>query len=520
MRRVGRSAPPPDEACLEQLQPRALARLTPDRARNTLRDLFGDPELEITYADEAPVITEIGVRQLRASAEFILNRRDQWTAEVFPCSTDGGLDDACAAQFIDEFGARALRRPLQAADRDWLLGVYEAAAYDEQLPFADAMDVVLAAILQAPDHVYLIERGVSDPTLPDGVVALTDHEIANRLSYFLWDSMPDADLRQAADAGELVTQSGLRTQIERMLASTRTEAKLQLFFSDWLHLNGSDGLTLPLEDSTKDPELYPEFSPALVAAMRTELETLVQDVLYGEGEADLDRFFTERRAYVNASLANLYGVDGPVDDDTWEWVELDPSERAGVLTRAGFLTVYGHFKAQAPIRRGVYVLENILCNDLGEPDPDADDTPPEGEGEASTIREEVDIRTAGSCQSCHSLINPFGYLFENYDAVGRWQDNEVVSGNPVDASAELLTSEFAGEMANAVELSDALGQSGQARECFARKWARDAFATKAGELDACAQSEVIEAFMESGNIHELISSIVLSQSFRHARTGE
>lgn len=511
----------PNEACLEELAARPLIRLNPVQLRNTQRDLFGDPELEPSYADVLPVITDTGVRQLRATAESVLARRDNWGVEVFPCSTDGEPDDACAAQFIDEFGPRAFRRPLTDSDRQWLQSVYESAVYSEELTFSDALDTVLAAMLQAPDHIYLRERGSASDDLPDGVLALSDHEFASRLSYFLWDTMPDEELRAAADAGELTTAAGRREQVERMLASERAEENLQTFFGDWLKINGGEEvLVKSLEETEKDPALFPEFDPALADAMRVELEAFVQSILYGEEDATLSRFFTDRSAYVNRALADLYGVEGPVDDDTWEWVELDPSQRSGILTRAGFLTVFGHYTAQAPIRRGVHLLEDVLCIELGEPDPDANDTPPEGDSEAATIREEVELRTAGTCQNCHRFINPFGFVFENYDAIGRWQDDEVVSGNPVDPVAELLTSDIAGPAQNALDLSERLATSEQAKECFASTWASSAFSAELEELDSCVQGDVIDAFVETGDIRELIVSIVLSQSFRHIRRGE
>ncbi len=517
----GSGSDEPSPLCLAELQPRPLQRLTPAQTRNTLRDLFGDPELEITYDDQAPIITESGVRQLRSGAEDILARRDHWSEEVYGCETDGEPDDACAEAFIQRFGARVFRRPLHSDDTDWLMSVYESAVYGEQLSFSDSMDVVLAAMLQAPAHVYVIEDGTVAPDAPQGVRALTDHELASRLSYFLWDTMPDAELQRAADAGELLTAEGLEAQVDRMMTSERTEGRLQLFVSEWLHLDGV-GLRFPLEDLQKDTELYPEFDPALQDAMRVELEALVQRAFFGEEEANLDRLFLDTDAYVNASLAQLYGVPGPADDDTWEWVQLPEAERAGVLTRAAFLSVQASQRVQSPVYRGVYVLEEVLCGHLGEPPPNANDTPVEGGDDPidgpMTVRQSVEARTMeGDCAVCHALINPTGYLFEHYDAIGRWQEDEVHSGLEIDASGELTIGDVAGPMDDAVGLSKALAQSSDARECFAERWVSQALDTELDALDECTREEVVDAFTQTGDVRALVASIVRSAAFRHIR---
>jgi hypothetical protein len=516
--------PEPAGECATQLAPRPLHRLTPIQYRNTLRDLLGDPELEPPYDDDAPVPTERGVRQLRSGAEAALLRRDLWTAEVFPCATDGAADDACAAAFIDTFGRRAFRRPVDDERRQWLLDVYHAAI--EEMPFADAMDVLFAAMLQAPELVYAIEEGQAVDGLPPEIRRLDDHEVASRLSYLLWDTMPDDALFAAADAGELSTSDGLRTQVERMLADPRAEANVQAFVSEWLQLDGGQ-LHFPLEETVKDPELFPEYSPALQDAMRAEVEALVHRVLF-EGDGTLQELFTTTDAYVNASLASLYGVDGPADDDSWTWVELDPAQRAGILTRAAFLTVYGSARAQSPIRRGVYVVEEVLCIPLGDPPPNASDVPvdggetedPDGNPVVLTVREDVEARTLeGTCANCHSVINPVGFTLEHYDAIGRWQTEELVSGLPVDSSG-MLIGDVAGEVKDGVELSQKLASSEQVRECFADRWMTRALGAKADALDECTVNEVVDTFVQSGDVRELVVSIVQSDAFRYVNTAE
>ncbi len=497
--------------------PRPLRRLTPEQYQNTMRDLLGDPGFVAEYDATEPVITERAVRQLRDGAELALGRRAEWSAPVFPCDIEGASDDACADGFIDEFAPRAFRRPLEDAEREWLRGVYLDAR--AELGFTDAMEVLAATVLQAPAVLYLEELGAPVEGAPETLRRLTDHELASRLSYFLWDTMPDEALRQAADAGELSTEAGLRAAVERLLADPRAEARIQRLLWRWMQLDGGL-LHFSLEEAQKRTDLYPEFGPALQEAMRLELEAFVADVL--RGDASFEQLLTSNRAYVNGPLAALYGVQGgPTGEDEWAWVELPPGQRAGLFTRAAFLSVFSNTAAQSPIRRGTFTLEEVLCLPLGDPPPDVDDTPIDGgeqpgSGEVLTVREATEARTQGTeCRGCHSLINPVGFAFEHYDAIGRWQDDELVSGRPVDASGELRGTDVDGPVEGAIELSQALAGSAQVRECFAERWLEEALGGELGALDECTKDRVTEAFASRGDLRELVVAIALSDGFRH-----
>ncbi|MCA9650514.1 MAG: DUF1592 domain-containing protein [Myxococcales bacterium] len=502
---------------LPMVAPRPMRRLTPEQYQSTMRDLLGDPGFVAEYDATEPVIAERGVRQLRDGAELALQRRDQWTAEVFPCDIEGPADDGCADAFIDAFAPRAFRRPLSADERQWLQDAYLDAR--GQLGFTDSMEVLAATILQAPAMIYLEEQGTPIEGAPEELRRLTDHELASRLSYFLWGSMPDDALRAVADAGELHSEAELRAQVERMLQDPRAEARLQQLMWRWMQLDGGL-LHFPLEQADKQPELYPEYDPALQDAMRIELETFVSQVLADDGT--LEDLLTSPRAYVNAPLAQLYGVDpGSLGPDEWTWVELPADQRAGLLTRAAFLTVFSSTAAQSPIRRGTFTLEEVLCVELGDPPPNVDDTPVDGGpqsggGEVLSVREATEARTSDEqCFGCHSVINPVGFAFEHYDAIGRWQDEEVVSGLPVDASARLSGTDVDGALTGALELSQRLSGSAQVHGCFATHWLEEALGGELGQLDDCARDLVIEQFTADGSLHELIATIALSDSFRH-----
>lgn len=490
-----------------------LRRLNAEQYLNTLRDLTGDEGLTFELEDMEGVITERAVRQLRDLSELVVERSADWTREVFPCDVSGPEDNACVDAFISDFGARAFRRPLDEAEQTWLRGVYDGVISDAS--FQEALEVVLQVMLQSPQTVYMFEAGHGDVVAGE-MKALTQYEIASRLSYFVWNSMPDEGLFAAAADGKLATPEGLRAEAERLLADPRAGHNVQRFFSGWLQLDGGQ-LHHALESTDKDDTLYPEYGPALQAAMRAETEAFIQRTFFEEG-GSFDKLFTGTYAYVNSDLAAVYGVDAPSGGD-YGWVDLDPSERAGLFTRAAFLTVLSTANVTAPIRRGVWIMEEALCNALGEPPANVDDSPVEGGdvgGETLSVREDVERRTADSeCQACHGFINPIGFAFENYDAIGRYQTEEVTSGLPVDSSGEIKASDVDGAVADALELSEKLASSDQVRGCFASHWS--AAALGGGEeaaLDTCSKQQIETKFAETGDMRELLISIIQSNAFR------
>ena len=325
----------PQTQCGLDIESRAGMRLTSQQYVASLWDLFGDAGFDAELENEPGLITKRAVRQLRDGAAAVVSRRGEWTEDVFPCDTSGAADTACVDAFIDGFGAKVFRRPLTDDERTRLRDSYDSAAASPELDFDGAMEVLLQVMLQSPAFIYLFEDGVAEAT--DDVRLLTDHEVAARLSYFLWGSTPDTSLMDAAAAGELSTVEGLVAAAERMIASDKAKNAAANFMAELLQLNGGQ-VHYALQLVSKDPLIYPEVDAALLAAMRSETDALVARVMF-DGSGQFDELFTSREAYVNGPLATLYGVDnGPADADTWQWVTLEG--RSGILTRAAFLATY------------------------------------------------------------------------------------------------------------------------------------------------------------------------------------
>ncbi len=508
----------PTTQCALDMDARPGLRLSEKQYNNSVRDLLGLISFDAELEEEPGSITKLAVRQLGDAAELATSLRAEWTETVFPCDTSGAEDLACVDAFIDGFGPKVYRRPLSDAERQILRQAYDDAR--AELSFDAAMEVVLEVMLQAPAFVYMFEDGV--PTATGDVRLLSDHEVATRLSYFLWNSTPDDELLAAADAGELSSPDALSAHVDRLLENPRARAAVADFMAELLQLNGGQ-LHFPLEQATKEPALYPEVDDALLAAMRTETNALIEKVMF-DGSGQFDELWTSRDAYVNGPLATLYGVEGgPTDTDTWEWVTL-PDHRAGLLTRAAFLTTFATATVTAPIRRGHWVREEMLCDDLADPPPNVDDTPLEGganqDGEVLTVREATEVRTMtdSQCAGCHSLINPLGYPFEGFDAIGRTQLTEVVSGEPVDTVVDVTNTDFDGTIDDAVHISSELAESGKVRSCFAERWLTRALG---GEAPAsCEDGGPAAAFAESGDMKALLVGIITSDAFRYVNVGQ
>ncbi|WP_437571700.1 DUF1592 domain-containing protein [Sorangium sp. So ce542] len=534
--RDGRDGTPGDSGLVD-VASAGLRRMTPEQFTSSMRDLFGDPGLELDLdPDAGEVASLLAVDKLNAAAEAIVARRASWGTQVFPCDTRGADDEACVDGFVRTFGRRAFRHTLDEAEVAMLKGQF-ARAREEQ-SFEDALLVVLKTMIQSPNVYYLVELGRDGDggdALASGVRPLTGWERASRLSYFLWNTTPDDALLDAAESGALDTAEGVRAQAERLLAHDRARATAKRFFADWLELDGTNKHA-SLENAPKSPEIYPEDSPALRAAMRAEIEALAERVLF-EGDGRFETLLTTTDAYVNGPLAALYGVEGPADDGAFAWVSLPADQRAGIFTRAAFLSVFGSVEVKSPIRRGAYILEEVLCRPLGPPPPNASDVPVKGgavEEDGAlvhrTIREDVEAKTSSeTCASCHKAINPIGFAFEHYDALGRWQAQET-GGDAEDPYAldidargvlpALGPDEDSVEVDGGVEMSAALAASAAARACLTRHFFQTALRRVPVDQDLASVEAATPAPESGGSLRDLILDLTTSNAFLHLRKPE
>lgn len=499
--------------------PAKLRRLSPDEYANTARALLADPQLKPHLEPQAgEIITALEVDALNGAAGELAAGGDH--ESYAPCKLDAAADEGCARGFIDSFGKVAFRRPLEDDERSWLLGVYRKLLASDVTPafsFREAIAGVAEVILQAPQHVYVHERGVDDPALPAGVRRLSGHERATRLSYLMAGSTPDPELMQAADDGALDSAAGVRAQAERLLAAPGAREMVRAFASQWLRLNDTP-MHPSLEKLSKNTDKFPLDRPELRSAMRRESEQLYERAFFdGGGFAEL---VGGTSAYVDGPLAQLYGLDGgPSEAGDFRWLELPREQRSGIFTRAAFLTAFASADYQSPVLRGVHVYRHVLCQPLPDPPADVDNTPPVP-SDASvprSVRQLFEAKTSdGSCQGCHDKVNPIGFTLESYDALGQWQTSESgeLEGEPftvpVDTAAELAAGDLRGPVNGAVELSRLLAQSALAHDCTVQAWFEQALAREASEREACAVRAIQDEFRKSGDLRALVLNLAAS----------
>ena len=319
---------------------------------------------------------------------------------------------------------RAYRRPPAAADVDELVSLLDAARKRGE-SFEQGLALALQGVLVSPDFLFRMERGrVAHDGLPGRV--LTDHELASRLSYFLWASAPDDELLDLADRGLLRGPRTLQAQVRRMLADPRAGALVEGFAGQWLQFRA-------LESVSPDKDRFPDFENGLRLAMRRESE------LFFEGLMREDRSLLDlidgRYTFVNERLARHYGIPG-VKGPEFRRVDLAGTGRGGVLTHASVLTVSSYATRTSPVLRGKWILENVLS--APPPDPPAG-TPRLDEAKVGTdasLRQQLEAhRTLPSCAACHERMDPLGFSLENFDAVGAWRKED--GKWPIDASGVL-----------------------------------------------------------------------------------
>lgn len=485
-----------------------LRRLTGEQYANAVRDLFGveadvaafggDEKLGPFDANYAAPVSPTMVDQFRAVAEDVAEAASLDSVALLGC--DPAVVPTCLQDWVRAVGRRAYRRPLT----DDELARYETLI---ELGQDDAARVrlVIQAMLQSPSFLYQLEFGLPDPAADD-VVALEPYELASRLSLFLWGSVPDDALLDAAAAGSLDDPEGLRAQAERMLEDPHARGTVESFHVQWLHLD-------KLAAQDKDPALYPLFDEELRDAMLAETRRFAGHVVL-DGDARLETLLTSSETWIDAPLFELYGLPVPAGHDPAEAVALDPAQRAGLLTQASFLATHAHHNQTAPIHRGVVVLTELLCQPPPPPPPDVNATPPDPVP-GSTTREIFEQQTAEPyCAGCHKLINGIGLGFEGYDAIGAFR--EVENGLPVDQSGEVVGTDVAGTFDGAVELAHKLAESQQVRDCVATQWFRYSLGRLEGSADECTLGELRQSFADSDyDVRELMLALVQTDAFRY-----
>lgn len=500
--------------------PVVLPRLTATQYRNSLEALLGpglppvsvepdtNPYLFYSIGAASTTLSELGAGQYETAADTVTHFvfDDPARRGVVVGCEPASPGDTCVSQFLTRFGRRAFRRPLSTDEHARWLKI----AVDLAQPGAwEGLRTAVAGMLQSPHFLYRVDVGTPDPDDPDRL-RYTGDEIASRLSFLLWDSMPDDALFAAADRGDLGHEGGIRVEAERLLADARARTAVQSFFAQHLDLGRLAGVT-------RDPAAYPMFSATMPVSMRAEVELLVDDVVFRDG-GDVRRIFSTRRTFVNSELAALYGVAAAgATPIAFVPVELpDDGPRAGLLTLGAFLTMNAKQTQTSPTARGKYIRERVLCQAVPAPpdDVNTDIDPPTDPGE--TMREKLEQhRSNPACAGCHAFIDPPGLLFESFDPAGAYR--ELENGVPVDASGDL----DGVPLANARALADRLADEPLVGRCMVTQLFRHA----QGRLETADEAATIDdldaRFTEADyRFLDLVLALVMHDGFRSASPPE
>jgi hypothetical protein len=489
--------------------------LTGDQYLNTVHDLFGanaqldalfphanDPStFGLVQGNVAQVDLENYGKGAELAAAAVVADANKLNA-LAPCAASADKR-GCARTFVQTFGARVYRAPVtDAADVDRHLVLYDLGA---STSYAHGIELVLRGMLQAPRFLYRAEPGTTESVGPTAV-KLSGYEVASRLSYALWNTMPDAKLTAAAAAGELSTKAGVAAQLAWMLADPRGAKAVRRFLEGWIHLADVDTVV-------KDDKMFPGWGDgALRTAMRGQADSFFDYVLGGQS-GSLASLMTSPTVFVNQTLAGYYGVTATAQ---FQPIERADGTASGLLTLPALLSTLAKPTESSPIYRGKFVREQLLCQDLPPPPPNVPRAPDTQPG-VSTREKFKQHEKDALCSACHQLIDPIGFGFENFDAVGKYRTLD--NGVTVDASGELSeTLDADGKFVGVAELGKKLATSVEVEECVARQWFRFFLTRFEQDVDGCSMKALVEQFKASGDsLNGLPLAIVEADAFLYRR---
>ncbi len=423
--------------------PFVIRRLTKTEYSNTLHDLFGvDPKIADGLPDEVSgegylnSLSPLQLEQYLSIADEVLDQvlapddspPTQLQQRLFgeaPASEDDPR--AAARKVAKSLAKRAYRRPSSDAELKVLVDVFDLGQQNE-LSYPAALRLMLKAMLVSPQFLFITPAEELDTEAE--IVPLDDYQLASRLSYLLWATMPDDELMSLADSGKLHEPTILKAQVKRMLEDPRSRALFDGFGAQWLGVGD-------LDSKTFDPSKFPEMTGQMRAAMYDEVRLFFESIV--RENQSIARFIDSDYTFLNESLASIYGLGKTVTGPEMRKVQLTDDNRGGILGMPGVLAATSFPNRTSPVIRGVWVLEQVLGDHVPSAPPDVPALEKQDQQSVAnlTLRERTELhRTDPVCANCHKLLDPIGFGLENFDAIGRWRDQDD-NGEPIDASGEL-----------------------------------------------------------------------------------
>jgi len=492
-----------------------LRRLTRSQFRNAVRDIFG-VDVDVTKLDTdigqfaaigaaAVETSPRGVEQYQTAIEDAVSA--VWSdatkrSQLIGCTPGNTAADSCTRTYIETMGRRAWRRPLEKEEVDQLAAVASTATTELGSGVEGARWATVAMFI-SPSFLYRPELGAPDAA---GKLRFTSYEAAERLSFLIWNSLPDKKLLDDAASGTLSTAEGLRAAVTRLLDATGGAGREAIgeFAQQYMELDRV--LSQP-----KDSGLYPDYNAALQAGMVRDMRATWEGVAFDDNASALSLFATPK-VTVNAELAKLYGLDAAgLTSTTFKTLSLPAgSPRAGILSKAGFLSQFANQKEGSPTLRGKFIREWLMCKTVPPPLAGVALVLPEGDpSNPTTKRQRLDAhRQAPVCANCHALMDPLGLPLENFDAIGKYRTTE--NGLPIDSSGEVEGV----AVADAREMGEAMAQSKPMAACMVRRFHAYAMGHDERDVDGTVVNDLISSFEASGyKLRDLVVATVTHDAF-------
>jgi len=521
-----------------------LRRLTTYEYNATIRDLLGDttspgsalpPQVDSSQnlfgndADEQSP-SSLLIEKYQSVAESVAVRATMSATalgKLNSCATNvtTANEETCARTIATSLAPRAFRRTMTTAEIDDLVTLYRTVrGLSTTVTFASGVAAMLEAMLQSPEFLYRVEQGTAVAGNTK-VKKLTGREVATRLSYMFWQTMPDTALFQAADAGMLDTKDGVMQQATKLFNDPKSHPMVAFFFDNLLPIPDLAGLT-------RDATIFPTWSPDIGTAMRNEVQRLLEYEIYENTSQAAPPYvagswpaiLTAPYTFVNQALFNFYGAatfapGTSVTGTTLTKVNLNTAQRLGLLTMGGMAAGSTVANLTNPVLRGSFIINKVMCENIQLP---SGFTPPIVDPySGKTARERYMKHSANMvCASCHQYIDPLGFPFENYDAIGRYRASEkwtdpstnTTFDTTIDASGSVPG--VPGAAANGVELVKLLATSPDVGNCFASHWMRFTYGRSLDASDACNQQTVQTTFKGANyNVKQLLLALTQTDGF-------
>jgi hypothetical protein len=505
-----------------------VPRLTNDQYDRVIADLLGVTALTgsnnvqpstILATDQAGGLTDLGWSSYQTVADLIATQviNDANLKKNFMACTPTGDGKTCLHDTIIKFGRKAFRRPLTTD---------EIARFDKVVSdgptitptgsLTEISQTLLYMFLLSPTFLTRAEIGAT--TDASGNYALTGPEVAQRLSFMLWGSIPDDTLNTAADNNMLSTPAQILQQAQRMLMSDKARLKIADFHRYYILM----GPNTRWDNINKDTTLFPAFNKNLVPTLEGETEKFFDAVAVGK-QGTFQDLFLSPTAFVTASTAPLYGLAASGFGTDYKETTLDANQRPGFLTRVGFLNAYAYYNRSSPIHRGAFIMKQVLGTPIGTPPPGAEATMlPAATADLNTNRKQVDAQTTGGvCEQCHhGYINPAGFSMESFNAVGTWQTTEQANGATIDTASDVVIDGVAVHVTGAYDLMQRLAASPMAQHRYAERLTSYLYEREGDAMDCGTVNDLAAKIAPGGyTVLNLITDLTQTPQFRTRAMG-